>query len=69
MMPNDPDNLRRAILGNTARDKDTARLLQEAVEMIERLRMKLDEQREELRVSRDLIERQQRLLAAKGLIP
>jgi hypothetical protein len=68
-MTSDPDGLRRAVLANTARDKDTAKLLQEAIEIIEQLRMKLDGQREELRVSRDLIERQQRLLVAKGIIP
>lgn len=68
-MTSDPDSLGRAVLANTARDRDTAKLLQEAVEMVERLRMKLTEQREELRVSRDLIERQERLLIAKGAIP
>lgn len=68
-MTSDPDSLSRAIVANTARDKDTAKLLQEAIETIERLHMKLADQREELRMSRDLIERQQRFLADRGIIP
>jgi hypothetical protein len=70
--PNDDeegDSLANAIVTNIARDRETAELLRRAIDLTARLRMRLDEKNEELRLLRDLVDRQQKLLFQKGIIP
>jgi hypothetical protein len=62
------DKLVQSIVNNTFRDKKDAELMQQAIEMTEKLRFKLIEQRDELRLLRDLVDRQQKLLFQKGII-
>jgi hypothetical protein len=67
---NDPeaDSLIQAINTNIARDKDTSELLLRAIDTIWRLRQKLVEQRQEIKISADLIDRQQKLLFKAGVL-
>lgn len=70
--PNDDeeaDSLNQAIVTNIARDAETAELLRRAIDLTTRLRMRLEEKNEELRLLRDLVDRQQKLLFQKGIIP
>jgi hypothetical protein len=66
--PDDPDTLINELTMRASQAED-GEAMRRATDMIVRLRLQMEAQREELLLATKLIEKQQRILMEKGLIP
>lgn len=68
-MIEDPDNLINDIVQHTFQEGRDAELMRRAIDMIGALRIRLENQREELKLSEDIIRRQEQLLMKHRILP